>query len=494
MKKDAAFRLLMAVSIVALFGLTSATALARTWTDVKGRTISGKFVRLDGDKVVILSGGKVVTPRLSTLSQADRDFVRDVLAGKKTADEDKPSNGAASDNSTPGEDSEGGQSGFDSTDDSSNEDSSNEDDSSGSRSGLPAKTSAVQRDWRTSKGPVRGTFVRYFNGDVIIKRAGKVEQYSFWTLSDDDQQYVRDLLAARGMPNAIPRTRPAIPADDDRSSDEEVGSDESEQDSPDGFVVPGGIPGGAPGGIPGGIPGGGLAPGGMPGIGPGGMGTGGMGTGGMGPGGLAPGGMGSGGMGPGRMGPGGMGTGRIGPGGMGMGPGIGQGMGMPPGMGGAGIGGSSTGAPGAGGMGMGPMGGMPQTGFPSGGFVGSPIGSPAGSPVGGQIVTGGMAGSGMAGSGMGGATTGESMFGPNTSPPSYPRFETTFTEVDVTPPGMAGPTYIPEAQYAPEDVALGVIIIVLSVACPLILFVAFVGFFIWLIVKLTSRPSYPRTY
>src|SRR5262245_42698535 len=74
----AVLRLWIAASIMFLIALAASPAAARTWTDQRGRTISGKFVRLDGDKVVILSAGKVVSPRLSSLSQADQNYVRDM--------------------------------------------------------------------------------------------------------------------------------------------------------------------------------------------------------------------------------------------------------------------------------------------------------------------------------------------------------------------------------------------------------------------------------
>jgi hypothetical protein len=92
----AVLRLWIAASIVFLIALAASPAAARTWTDQRGRTISGKFVRLDGDKVVILSAGKVVTPRLSSLSQADQNYVRDILAGKQPAASDKPRRGRRS--------------------------------------------------------------------------------------------------------------------------------------------------------------------------------------------------------------------------------------------------------------------------------------------------------------------------------------------------------------------------------------------------------------
>jgi hypothetical protein len=506
MFRIAMLRLWVAASIVFLVALTATPAAARTWTDQRGRTISGKFVRVDGDKVVILSGGKVVTPRLASLSQADQNYVRDVLAGKQSAD-DSP---GQADSESPGKagggldlqteengDSEGESSSSDpfhssatqkdsdndASDDSSQgegEDDSDDDASNNaspgakrSSSGLPVKTTASLRNWSTAKGPVRGTFVRYYDGNVIIKRGAKVEQHSFWTLGDGDQQYVRDLLAARGTPDAIPDSPPASLATEGASSQ-------------------GGAPIGAAG---------------MPGIAGAGRGV---------PMGMAgPPGM----RGPGAMGamPGSM------PGAM---PGAMPGMGQVPGRGGA-IGGPiGTSPPGANtiaGMPGGMLGGMPGT--PNGAIGGIPGGIPGAMPGMPNGAIGGMPGgmpsagigprfgpSGLDPSGLGPTGIGPRMgtglgsgMGHQPGGPTFARNETplptlapppdiTMPKQFVTPARPFGEPFANQEKPPPEAVAVGVMIIVLSIACPAILFIAFVGFLIWLIVKMTSRPSYGQTY
>ena len=50
---------------------------ARTWTDVKGRTIEAEIVRKDGDVVVVKKGGKEVRLPLKVLSDADKEYVEE---------------------------------------------------------------------------------------------------------------------------------------------------------------------------------------------------------------------------------------------------------------------------------------------------------------------------------------------------------------------------------------------------------------------------------
>lgn len=67
--------LLLALSAALAFGGIQ-SAIARTWTDVKGRTISGDLMSVSDGKVSVKrSNGKVVQFELGQLSKTDQDFV-----------------------------------------------------------------------------------------------------------------------------------------------------------------------------------------------------------------------------------------------------------------------------------------------------------------------------------------------------------------------------------------------------------------------------------
>lgn len=72
----------------ALFTLVAAAAapvLARPWTNRAGKTIEADFVRLEGDKVVLLVGGKETFVALDQLSDADQQFAREQAAAPAPA-------------------------------------------------------------------------------------------------------------------------------------------------------------------------------------------------------------------------------------------------------------------------------------------------------------------------------------------------------------------------------------------------------------------------
>src|ERR1035437_2320382 len=76
-------------TIVCLFILGSALLSARTWVDVKGRSLEGELVRVDGDAVIVNRDGTEIPIKLGTLSQADQDNVaqwrKDHPAGQPAA-------------------------------------------------------------------------------------------------------------------------------------------------------------------------------------------------------------------------------------------------------------------------------------------------------------------------------------------------------------------------------------------------------------------------
>ncbi|MFN0052662.1 MAG: SHD1 domain-containing protein [Planctomycetales bacterium] len=239
---------------------------------------------------------------------------------------------------------------------------------------------AKLRTWTDAQGrTVKADFVR-MNGAVVVLKSntGKVISIPFAQLSEDDQDYLRDLLESKGKGDQIPPAAPPVDATG---------------------PVNGGA-GGAGGAPPGGIPGAGMPPGSMPpGAGrPGAPGVPGqMPPGSFPPGGAAPGGI-----------PGGAPTG-IPTGGI---PGAAPGAGMPPGSAPGGMPGATPGGsmPGAGMPGGGvPGGGAPGGGMRPGGMQpgsGPPGGNSnpsANAPMGGSAPRGAPPGGGMPGAGMAGA-------------------------------------------------------------------------------------------
>lgn len=66
--------LLYEENVCMFFLLESALVSARTWTDVKGRTIKAELVRVDGTTVIVNRNGTELPIQLVTLSQADQEF------------------------------------------------------------------------------------------------------------------------------------------------------------------------------------------------------------------------------------------------------------------------------------------------------------------------------------------------------------------------------------------------------------------------------------
>lgn len=62
----------------------------RTWTDVKGREIRAKMLRLTDDGVVLLYKGREVTVPLERLIPADREYAKDRAAKRRIAKQSPP--------------------------------------------------------------------------------------------------------------------------------------------------------------------------------------------------------------------------------------------------------------------------------------------------------------------------------------------------------------------------------------------------------------------
>lgn len=66
----------LAIWILSLSLLSSSLCLARPWTNQSGRTIEADFMKLDGEKVVLLMKGKEFRIPLASLSEEDQAFAR----------------------------------------------------------------------------------------------------------------------------------------------------------------------------------------------------------------------------------------------------------------------------------------------------------------------------------------------------------------------------------------------------------------------------------
>jgi hypothetical protein len=466
-------------TILVLIGWAAVAVAAgkvRTWTSTDGRTMEAEFVReLDGD-VTFLKDGKLIVIRAEKLSEKDQQVIKDLSAGIERT-EDSSNKPATSDG--PPEESP---------------------DEATPKSG---KAIAIKtRTWTDRFGArSSGKFIRVDGNNVIINRGTRVLTVPFDSLSDADQEYVREVLISQGKESEIPSETPT-----------------------GGGAIGGGIGGGMPGGRNPGI---GRGPG-MPGMGPG-AGIGGA----MPPGAGRPGGIGAGrgpGMNAGMSPPPGMMPPAMGPGGAGaMPPGIAGGIGGPMGTGMPGA--NAPGTPGqdfsrdgfprpAGGMATGSMPGMgtmPGTGaMPGMGAMPAP-GAMAG--MGSMPGAGGMPGSG----GMGGSSMGSGPRMPSmerASIPSIPNiqfeeyFECSKCGAKLTKQETSG-TSCPRCnatwgfkqdQFGNKtlttagrgQVSAGVAVAIVVVLLGMVVFIAlFIGIIV-AIVKATNssgaRPPYPQQF
>jgi len=76
---------------------------------------------------------------------------------------------------------------------------------------LCATAEAKYRTWTdTQERTVTADFVRINNGNVVLKQNnGKVIQVPYLSLSDEDQEFVRELLEAKGQADQLPRKPPS---------------------------------------------------------------------------------------------------------------------------------------------------------------------------------------------------------------------------------------------------------------------------------------------
>jgi hypothetical protein len=183
-----------------------AEAKERTWTSTDGRTMRAEFVReLDGE-VTFLVAGKLTTIPLDRLSERDQQIVRDLAAGREVPDDPVPEPAPRPDDpfSSPPQPAPAPA------------------DSTESESKLPREErvpsltprpiTPTNRVWTDNQGrKTTAKFVRVFNGQVVLSRAGGPVSLPFFDLIEADQEYVKEVLTSRGEEDLIPTQRAADP-------------------------------------------------------------------------------------------------------------------------------------------------------------------------------------------------------------------------------------------------------------------------------------------
>ena len=162
----------------------SALAKERTWTNIDGFEMKAEFVRVVDGVVTFLKGGKLITMPLDKLSEEDQQLVRDLSMGKPLPEEDEGSDSAVQTGSP-----------FD-------EPQSSPPPAAGHSHG---KVRIDERAWTDSSGKkTYARFVRIVGKEVVLIRTNKVIRISYYSLSKEDQQYVRDVLTQQGKADQIP--------------------------------------------------------------------------------------------------------------------------------------------------------------------------------------------------------------------------------------------------------------------------------------------------
>ncbi len=190
-------RLFIALLCGVVVCLSVSSLSARTWTDKAGQQITAKFVRVVGDQVVLLRGGRPLTVPFATLSDEDQRYIREQVTGEKT---EPP---AADPGSTP-------------------ESSPTQNSPSGTTPASPSAGSEGQpgtsvpatdpadpdmRIWTDIRGgQIQAKLERFDGENVILKKfSGSSSNYKLENFSQADQEF---LLAG---PRVEPYTPPSNP-------------------------------------------------------------------------------------------------------------------------------------------------------------------------------------------------------------------------------------------------------------------------------------------
>lgn len=200
-----------------LGALSPAAEKARTWTDTQGRAMHAEFVREVDGEVTFIKDGKLVTLSLDRLCAADQKTIRDLQAGitpsaeEPAADEPLISSPAGGD-ALPAE----------------------ENDAQALPSTKRRPPTIANRVWTLADGQqTTAKFVRVFREQVILLRGSRTAMYSYYVLSPADQDYVKEILTARGEEKLIPPPAtvvindPALPAEGEATAPAPEGNEES---------------------------------------------------------------------------------------------------------------------------------------------------------------------------------------------------------------------------------------------------------------------------
>ncbi|MBI1246309.1 hypothetical protein GC197_00505 [bacterium] len=146
--------------------LFSSLALAqdvREWTDANGKKLEGKFLELTAEgNVRINSNGQFFSIPITAFSQADQDYARQQQKAKENMAPKEPV--------------------IDKSD----------------------MTLFDNREWSDFRGDsVKAKYVRMHEGYVILLQGNKAHKLSFYTLSTEDQKYLRGHLTKRGEADEI---------------------------------------------------------------------------------------------------------------------------------------------------------------------------------------------------------------------------------------------------------------------------------------------------
>ncbi len=158
--------------VVALVG-TCTTLLhaqeVREWTDTRGQTMTAKLLMVTpDDKVVLESDGQTYFIPLDRFSEKDQEYVQAQKNAEPSDSDEEPTE------ETP--------------------------------TRRPSKDDELfdNRQWTDSQGmQIRAKYLRMHEGHAIIKQGAKVHKVSFYDLSEADQAYLREKLAARGEEDQI---------------------------------------------------------------------------------------------------------------------------------------------------------------------------------------------------------------------------------------------------------------------------------------------------
>jgi hypothetical protein len=197
---------IISVTLILLASL-AATLHARTWTSREGKTIEADFVDVDEEKVTLrLSTGKESKVKLDLLSDEDQLFLRGILAKRRARGVSTSSDNASS--SAPAAKLETnkpkriGAFGASKDDDGGDADDEASDDS-------PKRVKIENRTWTDARGNTfTGKFARMQGNMVMIMRGTRQMPSDYFQLSEEDQEYVRDVLESKGQLALVPRVNP----------------------------------------------------------------------------------------------------------------------------------------------------------------------------------------------------------------------------------------------------------------------------------------------